>query len=783
MFDSHGESALSKELAKKAKKRASQGTKRSSRGGKRGSAAGTRSSQTGEDVAAGWAVKEEEGGGGGGGMSSVANPLRAQQLAAVAVKPNAKRVSVPDVEEGGSGGGGGGVNFAVAVKPNAKRVSMPDLEEGGSGGGKGGGTTTKKKKAVRSSLAKLRKSMAKPFQKGWRPRSTTLCLLPNETRGQYARRNKWFLVWLALALLGLALALAAYLAPCEPILTSFTAPSEMMVVLDGSGSITAAGWPTEVLASKTFVQAFGANSTLAAGAVQFSGQRVTGAGGGGSSADAARMEIPLQPNSTRLYAEFDKLARVGRFATGGTYIAPGLILAYEALANATAARAAAPPPTGLAAFVPDPFQAILVLSDGSNSDANGYGPNDLSGTYAFCTRHGLSGTCTVPAISAFIKSQGILVKGVFVGASVGGKRSLCNSTSCVQAQCTNATKIGGACQFFTEVTNLVTLQAVASQLSGNLQLLVPSGLRETGCADARWFALLLLGLPLLWYLLFLPCLNAWNRVLDEREKWTRQEMELAASYLGVSMADYMEAHVDDEPATVSKRFSMSSRTSNAVRLQPSAVGAPIGKRFKWKIEAADKYLWAMGGAGNAPLRVNFGEGKAPPSAPKQHADKKERVEAKHYEMSDYEIQQRDEAAALQRKADKDAGRQERAAKWVEEENERRRLAAEAEKRNNRQRPDHGVVDTVAFFCRMCCRGCLGCLAKFINDLAHFVAFYCPRCVGFCIEDDYEARLSALNEEKRAAEEAGPATTPTAAAPGAKPKPAAADIETGERSVI
>jgi hypothetical protein len=768
MFDTQGESALSKELAKKAKKRASQGTKRSSRGGKRGSAAGTRSSlggtrssQTGEDVAAGWAVKEEDGGG-GGGMSSVANPLRAQQPpAAVAVKPNAKRVSMPDMEEGGGGGKGGGSG----------------------GGGK------EKKKGVRSSLAKMRKSMAKPFQKGWRPRSTTLCLLPHETRGQYARRNKWFLVWLALALLGLALALAAYLAPCEPILTSFTAPSEMMVVLDGSGSITTAGWPTEVRAAKTFVQAFGTNSTLAAGAVQFSGQRVTGSPGG-SSADAARVEIPLQPNSTRLYAEFDKLATVARFATGGTYIAPGLILAYEALANATAARAAAPPPTGLAAFVPDPFQAILVLSDGSNSDANGYGPNDASGTYAFCQKHGLDGTCTVPAISAFIKGQGILVKGVFVGNSVGGQRSLCNSTSCVQAQCTNATKIGGACQLFTEVTNLATLQAVASKLSSNLQLLVPSGLRETGCADARWFALLLLGLPLLWYLLFLPCLNAWNRVLDEREKWTRQEMELAASYLGVSMSDYMEAHADDEPATVSKRFSMSSRTSNAVRLQPSAVGGaggPIGKRFKWKIEAADRYLWAMGGAGNAPMRVNFGEGKAPPSAPKQHADKKERVEAKLYEMSDYEIQQRDEAAALKRKADKDAGRQERAAKWVEEENERRRLAAEAEKRDNRQRPDHGFADTVAFFCRMCCRGCLGCLAKFINDLAHFVAFYCPRCIGFCIEDDYEARLSALNEEKRGAETAGrpttPMQTPSAAAPGAKPKPAAADIETGERSVI
>ena len=41
------------------------------------------------------------------------------------------------------------------------------------------------------------------------------------------------------------------------------------------------------------------------------------------------------------------------------------------------------------------------------------------------------------------------------------------------------------------------------------------------------------------------------------------------------------------------------------------------KKYKWDIEHSDQYLWATSTGGS--MRVNFGK-KAPPSAPKKHAD-------------------------------------------------------------------------------------------------------------------------------------------------------------------
>ena len=763
-----------------------------------GGAAGGRKSQTG-----GGRGGRKSGRGAGARNSLGVRPLDAVSAARIGRKSQTGAAGAGGTAVQGSSGGGGPMGPNVPTAPGAqpKRSSMGNRNSIGKRGSTGAtrfSLTDKQEKRTsqaetqgalslipaqkRESLgslivrraSKLRKSMAKPFKPGWRPRSTTLRRLPGESWPEYSKRNFWFLVWLFLALLGLILALAAYLEPCVPITTTifvnFTAPSELMVVLDGSGSITEAGWPVEVNAAETFVNGFakGSNGNLSAGAVQFSGQRL-GANGQnsnpanavGSNAGAAVVEIPLQPNSTALFDSFEALETRARFRRGGTFFAPGLIKAYEALANATAARGGkASSIVGRGADI-EPFQAIIFLSDGENTDRTvnggfqGYAPTDLSGTYAFCEQHGLTDKTTDPAnprctterIADFVKEQGILVKGVFVGDSDAGAATLCGVSQCNATQCAaiDGQVAGSGCRFFTEVADLAQLQTVANELADSLQSLVPSGSRvvgiTTGCADARWFALLLLALPLLWYLLFLPIMKAWNRVLDAREEWAAQEISIVTA-----QASQDASLAKPGPDKINVTMSM------VVDQQPVAHTMPVlvdngdrpamGKRYKWKIEAADRYLWAMGGAGNAPLRVNFGA-EAPPSAPKQHEKTKKVVEAKLYEFADAPAPKITSHSSTVTKAEEAEAAAAVEPVVVDIETPQAALVPNAE--------GGGISAALQESLRGCCRklkemlrGCClcfcGCLGRFINDLAHFVAFYCPRCVGCCIEDEHEERI-------------------------------------------
>ena len=175
-------------------------------------------------------------------------------------------------------------------------------------------------------MSKLAKSLAKPFKPGWKPQHG-LRPVAGEGWRKYARRNRWFVIWLSLALCGLLAALAAFLSPCDPVLTPFSAPSELMVIVDGacssaarvvkfvcaapacatpsltlarrppsalpagSNSIGRGKRPAEVVAAQVFVQEFASAlpAPVRAGVVQFSGRGI----GGGAAADSARLEIPL----------------------------------------------------------------------------------------------------------------------------------------------------------------------------------------------------------------------------------------------------------------------------------------------------------------------------------------------------------------------------------------------------------------------------------------------------------------------------------------------------------
>jgi len=286
------------------------------------------------------------------------------------------------------------------------------------------------KSKVLRKIRKIKASAAKPFQPGWKPRSTTLCRLKGESWRAYARRNKWFVRWLLLALLGLAATLYLYLLPCQPVFktvsqnvtrfytantsatalrnvtryftanttvttnstnssvrtsySNYTPPSELMVVLDGSGSIGADGWPVEVEAARTFVSAYAAasargGSPLQAGVVQFSGL----GGPGGANAAASKLEVPVTADIPRVLAEMELMKPRSRWLQMATYFAAGLTRAFEAMQNTSYA------PDPLAPNGTAPFRGIAFMTDGEPSDPPAgllYKATDQSGVYLFCKK-------------------------------------------------------------------------------------------------------------------------------------------------------------------------------------------------------------------------------------------------------------------------------------------------------------------------------------------------------------------------------------------------------------
>eukprot|EP00937_MAST-01D_sp_MAST-1D-sp2_P002514 g2514.t1 len=680
-----------------------------------------------------------------------------------------------------------------------------------------------------SRLTKLKASAVKPFQPGWKPRSTTLRRLPGETWPQYTKRNKWFLMWLFIALLGLLLALAAYLAPCDPILTSFqvptnvtqlvqgektvqvattqnitvnyTAPTELSIVLDGSGSIGAANWPQEVEAGRTFAREY-SNAALALGsALQTSVVQFSGSGrGGGATAGSAKVEVTMQPSISGVLNEMNALKDTNRYLTGGTYFGPGLVAAYETLLAAayTGANAKNAPRPGT-----KPFRFILFVSDGGATDIPGtYGSGDASGVFPFCRQHGLltggnTGTCTVADVAGFIRGQGVVIKGVFVGGSANGQTELCGISTCTKPGQTGQQCAAG-CSYFTAVDNLAALgarakdiaESLAEQVSTsvrtvqnqtivtriertveeNVTTVLRTGTKEAGCKEAGWFALLLLLLPLLWYLLFIPVRQAWDRVLDAREQWTQDELDLAA------------AEDSELPTTGMYSDAPLPAPAEAEHVSPAIVTSrsaqrPIGQRYKWKIEAAEAYLWA-GSAGTTPMGVNFGRGKdgarvmAPPSMARQDAATKKFVpqsKAESAHLAYAAAQDAKVSAQEEARRARDAEARAAAAARLRVAEEQERLADERALAAARDAAA-GVTccQRLAYVFCCPCRACLRCLPGFINDLAHFIAFYFPACVGCCIVDAHEERRQAANDQRRQAANAALLKQQASATGGAAP---------------
>jgi len=125
--------------------------------------------------------------------------------------------------------------------------------------------------------------------------------------------------------------------------------------------------------------------------------------------------------------------------------------------------------------------------------------------------------------------------------------------------------------------------------------------------DPIWFHFLWLFLPLLCYLLWRPATLLLAGFLIHRRRNKLDAVARHSERKAVELAALEAGAAVPPPGPVPP---------------PTAPGT--GRRRKWTLVAADHYLWNLGGAGAAPMHVNFGEGAAPPSAPKQNANRRAR---------------------------------------------------------------------------------------------------------------------------------------------------------------
>lgn len=283
-----------------------------------------------------------------------------------------------------------------------------------------------------------------------------------------------------------------------------------------------------------------------------------------------------------------------------------------------------------------PLGLCVLISDGSNNDgswqsvAGGaeYDAAHSFGVYTWCETHGLAaaGACTAAGIADYLKTtlkikiMGIFVDGGGAGASspaavAAGQACMKRFSSCNAGATANdegAPPVNATgCSFYAQADNFEALAGSAKAIGASLGTEVGSTNYFMCTTDPTWFNFLWLFLPLLLYLLWRPAtlLLAGVTIRRRREKLdaaaapsrdAQKAVELAALEAGAAGAGGVAAEA----------------------VPPVAAGK--GRRRKWTLVAADHYLWNLGGAGAAPMRVDFGAGVAPPSAPKQNAQRRAR---------------------------------------------------------------------------------------------------------------------------------------------------------------
>lgn len=375
----------------------------------------------------------------------------------------------------------------------------------------------------------------------------------------YIKRNKLVLSQLGLFCLGLLIAIFGSLGKCDP------KPADVVALLDGSGSLSDSAFNIEVASSKRFLgtlsSSLGPDAKLQQGVVQWGG------------------EAPVVVS--QLTNDLESVAQ---------NLNPGAIIRFPVNTPARGTRFS----TALAACGTqlltnsqvDSLGVCVMISDGENQEDDGETyTNDNFGVSTYCQNAGIPlNQCSANGIASFLKSQSVLIVGVFVegqgnDANIeAGKRQLRSVTSCEGS---------------TECSNFIAVQSI-EDLDERAQLLAEYLADIVGiCVSSPGLFVLpfLLVLPMLIYLLWRP-------------------ITICLAKKAIEKSFEVEPEAPPLPPKPTKR------------------GVPPlekikSKRPHWKIKAADHYLWNFAG-GAAPMLVDFA-GAAPPSAPKKRATKENLV--------------------------------------------------------------------------------------------------------------------------------------------------------------
>jgi len=162
----------------------------------------------------------------------------------------------------------------------------------------------------------------------------------------------------------------------------------------------------------------------------------------------------------------------------------------------------------------------------------------------------------------------------------------------------------GNCTWYAEFDDFETFLSHSKGIANSLtETVLPIGVEryETICVKTPWLGFLLLLLPLLAVLIMPYCVSLKRHVKLIRPKPKPKQFE----------------KIDTSPQDAGEKLSsLRPPPPPPAALQPQTSNGE--SKYKWKIKAADHYIWG-GAGGSRPLRVDWA-GSAPPSAPKDLRD-------------------------------------------------------------------------------------------------------------------------------------------------------------------